>query len=588
MTSNEYRFSIVVPTYERRDVLTESLRSLARLETPWPVELLVVVDGSTDGSAEAARAIEAPFPVTVVEQANAGAAAARNHGAALARGEYLLFLDDDMTADPRLLVEHDAALHQGADAAVGHIPLHPDSPRTLLTPGVERWVRLRHERLTRTEGQLALGDLLTGQLSVRREVFAANGGFDEEFNAAGSFGAEDTDFLHRLLRSGAAVRYAPGAVTWQRYVVTPDQYLRQWKQGGRADAVLTRKHPELAGEIAAQHGASSPVGRLLRRVAPHVPARLGTALAAPVVARARRGSTDLLTRFAFARVRDALYWRGVAELGGLTEPGAPSVLAYHAIADVDNAAIGAWCVPPADFAAHLDALTAADVRFVSLDDVLAWLDGSADLPPRAVHLTFDDGYADLLAVADVLGARGIPATVFAVGGQLGGWNEWDVARGAAKLPLLDVDGLRELARRGWAVGAHSATHAHLVHLADDDLRTELEQPLRALAGVPVTPVLAYPHGEHDARVRAATRRAGYTAAFALEGRRPTSRARFALPRVEVRRDTTPEALVAAVLTPDSGLLSTKGRYGAPWHPGREVERELRGAARAVLRAIGRR
>ncbi len=127
---SDYRFSIVVPTYERRDVLVESMRSLARLETPWPVELVVVVDGSTDGSAEAARAVEIPFPVTVVEQPNAGAAAARNHGAAVARGDYLLFLDDDMTADPRLLVEHDAVLSAGADAALGELAALTGLPLT--------------------------------------------------------------------------------------------------------------------------------------------------------------------------------------------------------------------------------------------------------------------------------------------------------------------------------------------------------------------------------------------------------------------------------------------------------------------------
>ncbi|SNR77272.1 glycosyltransferase [Blastococcus mobilis] len=576
MTPSGARFSIVVPTYQRRDVLLGTMTALARLETPWPIELVVVVDGSTDGTADAARAVPLPFPLTVVEQPNRGAAAARNAGAASATGEFLLFLDDDMVADPRLLVEHDAVLRQGADAAVGHIPLHPDSPRTLLTPGVERWVRLRHERLTRTQGQLALGDLLTGQLSVRAAVFQAAGGFDESFNVNGAFGAEDTDFLHRLLSSGAVVRYAPGAITSQRYVVTPDQYLRQWRQGGRADAALVRKHPALADTLAEQHGAKTPTGRLLARWAPSVPSRVARALAAPVVARARTGGSDLLTRWAFARVRDAQYWRGLAEGGGL-RTGAAVLLAYHAVEDVDDAVIGDWCVGPELFERQLDALTAAGVSWIGLGDLLAWLDG-APLPDRAVLLTFDDGYADLLQhAAPALERRGIPAVVLLVSDQIGGWNEWDARRGAGKLPLLTEEQLHELVARGWSLGAHSHTHAHLTQLDDATLGRELTEPLAGLRarGLPVEPVLAYPHGEHDARVRAATRRAGYAAAFALEGRRPSTgaRGRFALPRIEVRRDTTPEALVDAVRHP-------------PRHPAREVERELRGVARRLLRTVG--
>ena len=576
MTQDSWRFSIVVPTYNRREVLVDSMRSLAGVETPWPCELVVVVDGSTDGTAEAARDVPMPFPVRVIEQPNGGAASARNTGAAQARGEYLLFLDDDMVADPKLLIEHDAVLSRGADAAVGHIPVHPDSPRTLLTAGVERWARQRHERLARTSGALALGDLLTGQLSVRADVFAAANGFDEAFNADGSFGAEDTDFLHRLLQSGAVVSYAPGAVTHQRYVVTPDQYLRQWRQGGRADAVLARKHPSLTPTLAEQHGAGTLSGRILSRWAPKVPSRLGSALAAWPVARARAGRADLVTRWAFARVRDAHYWKGLAEQGGWPEgtsgTRSPVVLAYHAIEDVDDAVIGDWCVAPELFERQIDALADAGFTFVGLGDLLASLDG-APLPARSALLTFDDAYASLLtAAAPVLERRGIPAVVLVVGDQVGGWNEWDARRGAAKLPLLSADELQELAGRGWAIGAHSHTHAHLTQADDATLTRELEEPLRRLRalGLPVEPVLAYPHGEHDARVRAATRRAGYTAAFALEGRRPGS-SRYAVPRLEVRRDTTPQALVGAATNP-------------PRHPAREAERELRGLVRRVLPA----
>lgn len=575
----EFRFSIVVPTYQRREVLVGTVRALARLETPWPVELIVVVDGSTDGSADAVRELSVPFPVTVLEHPNRGLAATRNRGAAHARGEFIVFLDDDMTAHPRLLVAHDEVLRDGADATVGHIPLDPDSPRNLLTAGVERWVRLRHERLSRTGGRLALGDLICGQMAVRADAFRAVGGFDEDFNRGGSFGAEDTDFLVRLLGTGAVVRYAAGAIAWQRYVVTPDQYLRQWTQAGYADAILTRKHPELAPTLAEQHGARTLAGRVLRRVAPRVPARVARALAAPVLGRARRDRDDLLTRYLFARVRDAAYWRGLAELGGYARPGAPVLLAYHAIEDVDDAVIGPWCVGPEAFERQLDALEDVGVSWIGVRELEAWLAGE-DLPPRSVLLTFDDGYADLLEnAAPVLERRGIPALVLVVGEQIGGWNEWDARRGAVKLPLLDVDQLRELARRGWAIGAHTASHAHLTQLDDAALHHELVQPLRVLAehDLDVVPVLAYPHGEHNARVRAATRRAGYAAALALEGRRPSrsERGRFAVPRVEVRQDSTPESVVAAVLD-------------RPWHPVREVERELRGAVRTALLAAGRR
>jgi GT2 family glycosyltransferase/peptidoglycan/xylan/chitin deacetylase (PgdA/CDA1 family) len=569
------RFSIIIPTYQRRDVLVETVQAIAGLETPWPCELVVVVDGSTDGSAEAARAVPVPFPVRVVVQDNRGAAAARNHGAAEAHGEVLLFLDDDMVVDQRLLVEHDAVLRAGADAVIGHIPLHPDSPRNLLSSGVDQWARERHERLVRNRGQLSLGDLLTGQLSVRREVFQRAGGFDETFNARGQFGAEDTDFLHRLLRSSAVVRYAPGAVTHQRYVVTPEQNLRQWRQGGRADAVLVRKHPDLLPELLQGHRAGTPSGRLLSRWAHVVPSRLGRALAAPVVARAASGRIDPMTGWAFTRVRDACYWRGVHGGGGFDLTGrAPVVLAYHAVEKLDDPVIGEWCVTSEQLELHVDALADAGFTFVGLSDLLAQFHGGAAIPPRSVLLTFDDAYASLLDGAlPVTAPRGIPAVVFVVGEQVGGCNQWDVERGAVQLPLLDADQLRELVAHGWSLGVHSGTHAHLTQQDTAGLERELDRPLRDLRamGLPVEPVVAYPYGEHDVSVRSATRRAGYTAAFALEGRRPprSRRGRFAWPRIEVRRSTRPEDLVATALAP-------------PQWPLREFERDARGMARRAL------
>src|SRR3954451_12058345 len=90
-------FSIIIPTFNRRDIVLDTVTSLVATRRPWPCELIVVVDGSRDGTVEALRSLDLPLPLTVHEQPNQGSAAARNAGAAAARGRYLLFLDDDMT-----------------------------------------------------------------------------------------------------------------------------------------------------------------------------------------------------------------------------------------------------------------------------------------------------------------------------------------------------------------------------------------------------------------------------------------------------------------------------------------------------------
>src|SRR5580698_4513306 len=115
------RFTVVVPTYQRCEVVTANIVALAGQEFTGHFEVVVVVDGSTDGSAEALRALRVHFPLTVIEQPNQGASKARNRGAQAARGEILLFLDDDMEGDPHLLTEHDRSHRAGADVVFGHM-----------------------------------------------------------------------------------------------------------------------------------------------------------------------------------------------------------------------------------------------------------------------------------------------------------------------------------------------------------------------------------------------------------------------------------------------------------------------------------
>ena len=227
------RFSVIVPTYQRQQLVLSLVRSLAGQEFDCPFEVIVVVDGSTDGTAEALRDLTTPFLLTVLEQPNRGAAAARNRGAELARGEILLFLDDDMEADSRLLAEHDRSHREGADVVLGHMPLHPDSPVNILSAGVGllggretgQTSQLRDARLT-------LHDLLTGQLSLSRKTFLRCCGFDASFTLGGAFGNEDVDFGYRLLSDGYRIVFNPNAVSWQKYIVGPRAHLKQWRDAG--------------------------------------------------------------------------------------------------------------------------------------------------------------------------------------------------------------------------------------------------------------------------------------------------------------------------------------------------------------------
>ena len=254
-------FSIVVPTFQRREVVRDAVTALCKVDYAGSLELIVVVDGSTDGTAEAVREIACPFPVEVVEQPNTGAARARNRGAQVATGDILLFLDDDMMAAPDLIGQHARSHQKGADAVLGHIPLDPQSPPTFLAEGAGIWAEDR-ARALRSGKPLDLFDLLTGQLSVRRSLFEALGGFDERFTAGGSFGDEDLDFGVRLLER-ARVEFNPDAVSHQRYVVTPSRCMEQWRDAGRADVAFARKHPSRARELFRLHGAERPLHRLV-------------------------------------------------------------------------------------------------------------------------------------------------------------------------------------------------------------------------------------------------------------------------------------------------------------------------------------
>lgn len=124
MNANAPTISVIIPTYNSADVVGDALRSCLEQTCP-PLEILVINDGSTDALDAALQ----PFRDRIVlhSQANQGAAAARNRGARLAKGEWLLFLDADDLLFPNALADlQKAAAQTSAGVIFGRVIEHAD------------------------------------------------------------------------------------------------------------------------------------------------------------------------------------------------------------------------------------------------------------------------------------------------------------------------------------------------------------------------------------------------------------------------------------------------------------------------------
>ena len=121
------RVTVFVPVYNRAHVLRETLDSVLA-QTFGDFELLVLDDGSTDGSPDVARAISDPRVRVEVHERNRGIPATRNHGLDLARGEYLAVVDSDDVSLPERLAVQVAWLDAHPDvAALGSWALRTDA-----------------------------------------------------------------------------------------------------------------------------------------------------------------------------------------------------------------------------------------------------------------------------------------------------------------------------------------------------------------------------------------------------------------------------------------------------------------------------
>lgn len=208
--------SIIIPTYNGERRIGYCLDALLKQTGGHKVEILVVDDGSTDETAEAVRRRAG---VRLLTQANAGPAAARNRGAAEARGELLLFTDDDCVPTENWL---DAMLAPFAESRVVGVK---GVYRTRQKELAARFVQLEYEDRYRIMCRLDNIDFVdTYSAGFRRENFLAMGGYDTSFPVAC---AEDIELSYRMSAQGWKMKFAPEAVVYHTHPDTFGSYLRK-------------------------------------------------------------------------------------------------------------------------------------------------------------------------------------------------------------------------------------------------------------------------------------------------------------------------------------------------------------------------
>jgi len=235
--------SIVVPTYRRPDRLRSCLESLRALDYPGDRFEVIVVDDS-DGSPMLDQMPERPdtINVTLLKQPHAGPAAARNTGAAQARGDYLAFTDDDCMPETGWLRALATQILRTPDHAIaGHtINMLPDnlfsSATHLLTDFLQEW----------HAGHRPDPFFASNNLAVPAKAFRGLGGFHPGFTLAAG---EDREFCHRWAMSGGRTTLVPEAVVRHAHPLTLGSFWRQHFGYGRGAFLFHRLRARSVGSV---------------------------------------------------------------------------------------------------------------------------------------------------------------------------------------------------------------------------------------------------------------------------------------------------------------------------------------------------
>jgi GT2 family glycosyltransferase len=224
------RISVILCSHDGARTIRECCENLARVEYP-DYEVIVVDDGSTDGTAAIAR----EYPFRVISTPNEGLSSARNTGLGAATGEIVAYLDDDAYPDPQWLTYLAATFLSTGHVGVGGPNIAPPHD------GLVAWCvdnapgNPTHVLLSDREAEHIPGC----NMAFRKAALEALGGFDPTFRVAG----DDVDVCWAVLDRGGTLGFSPAAVIWHHRRGSVRAYWKQQRGYGKSESLLEQKWP---------------------------------------------------------------------------------------------------------------------------------------------------------------------------------------------------------------------------------------------------------------------------------------------------------------------------------------------------------
>ena len=229
---------VVIPAYNARNIIQQSVTStlLQEIPTSWQKNIIIVDDGSSDGTGQYCQALFKEQVNVIYHKQNRGISASRNTGWRAGCGRYVVFMDADCEwRSTDSLAAHLAILESGADVCNGAIVSRENSFWGIY----QNTVQSPREKDFSSDNKAAF---TCANVVIRRSLLEKSNGFDEGYS---HYGFEDRDLLLRLISLGSKIYFSSEAAIFHQPYSSLDNVCRKFIESGQNSSLrFQTAHPE--------------------------------------------------------------------------------------------------------------------------------------------------------------------------------------------------------------------------------------------------------------------------------------------------------------------------------------------------------